>query len=397
MDNNKNSYSMLDLLSCHNQWQLFFEHKKTKHFLTKEEESQLFDFIEQKEYLKITDHLKDYFVKPKRKEVNKMGTNKKRIVYMFSNDESYVLKLLAWLLNKYDHHFCDNLFSFRRDFGVRVAIKNLLKQIDGRRMWCYKLDIKNYFNSIDIGLLMPKLKTVFCGDERLYDFFDRMLHFDRAGQHGVMAGTPSSPFLSNLFLSDLDKHFFSKNIPYARYSDDIIIFADTEQELLLYKNYIDSYIQSQNLSINHKKEQIIPPDKPWEFLGVSFFDGTIDLSSVTIDKIKGKIRRKARAIFRWKVKKKAPHEKALLVMIREFNKKFFLDAGAGELTWSRWFFPLINTDRGLKVVDKYMQEWLRWLYSGKHNKANFDKVSYEDFKRLGYECLVHRFWEGGVN
>ncbi|MCL2556528.1 MAG: reverse transcriptase domain-containing protein [Firmicutes bacterium] len=393
--NNKNEInSLLDLLSCEKQWQLFFEHKKQKHFLTDAETKELGSFIDSKAYLKISQNLENYFKYPKRKEVNKTGTNKKRIVYMYTKEEGFVLKLLAWLLNKYDYHFHNNLFSFRKEYGVRLAIKNLLKQIGNKKMYCYKLDIKNYFNSIDIKLLLPKLKDLCCDDASLYDFFDRMLNFDTVNKHGVMAGTPTSPFLSNLFLTELDKHFLYGNIPYARYSDDIIIFAKSEEELLSHRKYVADYLTSQNLVINTNKEQIILPNKPWEFLGISHFDGTIDLSSITIEKIKAKIRRKARAIYRWKRQKNAPSEKALKVMIREFNKKFFMHAGSGELTWSRWFFPLINTDKGLKAVDEYLQTWLRWLYTGKHNKANFDKIGYKDLKDLGYECLVNRYWKG---
>ena len=47
-------------------------------------------------------------------------------------------------------------------------------------------------------------------------------------EKGVMAGTPISPFLANLYLTDLDETF--KGDLYARYADDIIFFARTSEE-----------------------------------------------------------------------------------------------------------------------------------------------------------------------
>ena len=52
----------------------------------------------------------------------------------------------------------------------------------------------------------------------------------REDRKGIMAGTPLSAFYANLFLSGLDAHFSERDILYARYSDDLIVFAETEEE-----------------------------------------------------------------------------------------------------------------------------------------------------------------------
>jgi hypothetical protein len=150
-------------------------------------------------------------------------------------------------------------------------------------------------------------------------------------------------------------------------------------------------LAAMRLTVNAKKEQIIPPGEAWQFLGVQYSGGEIDLAPATIDKIKAKIRRKARSIVRWKHKKSVPDEKALGVLIRLFNKKFFEDAGAGELTWSRWYFPLLTVDKGLHEVDAYMQSYARYIVTGKHNKANYSRAPYELLKQCGYISLVNRY------
>ena len=386
-------------------WHEFFEYKKERSYLFKSDEERLAEFIERKEYSGLAEKvLRDGFCFeiPEKKLVNKMGSNKKRVVYSFKYEESAILKLLSYLLSKYDGYFVPNCYSFRKDFGIKSAIFKLVRTKGINKCYCYKLDIKNYFNSIDVSLLLPKLKKVFHDDLSLYYFFEKMLTRGQclfecqiiSEDKGVMAGTPTSPFLSNVFLTALDKHFFDLGVPYARYSDDIIVFAPTIEELNEHKAFIHGFLVGHNLTVNTDKEQVIPPDLAWSFLGIQYCNGVIDLSGGTLQKIKGKIRRKARSIYRWKNKKQKPNDKALYIMTRRFNVKFFGgDKSKSDLTWSRWFFPLLTTDKGLREVDEYLQMYLRFLVTGKHGKANYKKAPYEYLKQCGYRSLVHVYYK----
>jgi len=388
--------TLLDNLAHESEWLNFYNRKKESGYLTKQDDKLFFDFIENKRFIEFSEKIIQqgfYFDAPQIKLVNKSGTNKKRVVYCFKPDETIVLKFIASLLNRYDNYFCPLLFSFRKELSVRRAIKELLKKIDSRPLYCYKLDISNYFNSIDVKLLLPMLQEIFSGDEKAFQFFEGLLYASGSDNSGVMAGTPTSPFLANVYLSDLDKHFYHLDVPYARYSDDIIVFAQTEQELTQHVSFIHEFLAKRHLTVNTKKQEFIPPLKAWSFLGIEYSNGQTDLSAVTKDKIKAKIRRKARSIYRWKTRKNAPHDKAVQVMTKSFNKKFFINAGKGELTWSRWYFPLLTTDKGLKEIDNYLQMWLRYLKTGKHNKKNFSAAPYEYLKQNGYISLVNKYYD----
>ena len=61
------------------------------------------------------------------------------------------------------------------------------------------------------------------------------------------------------------------------------------------------------------------------------------------------------------------------------------------LTWSRWFFPVINRTDGLAELDRYLQQELRHLSTGRHGKANY-RVRYKELKALGYRSLVHEYY-----
>ncbi len=107
--------------------------------------------------------------------------------------------------------------------------------------------------------------------------------------------------------------------------------------------------------------------------------------------MKGKISRKARALYRWRLRKGADYDRAAAAMIRKFNHKFYASDDESDFTWSRWFFPLLSSAEGLRVIDAYMISYLRYLYSGRHFKGNY-AVSYEHLKELGFRSLVNEFY-----
>lgn len=402
--------SILDLLSDKAVWQSFLSEKTAKKRLTKAEQNALSAFIEDEGYFDCAEKIKkgvpyDF---PTKKLINKLGKEKKRVVYSFAEDENYVLKLISHLLYRYDDFYCPNCFSFRNNFGVKRAISTIVAHRDIADRYCYKVDISDYFNSMDCGILLSKLKTVLKDDRPLYDFFAQLLTADKCysngelieEKRGAMAGTPVSPFFANVYLTELDRLFYNELIPYARYSDDIIVFAKTKEELDRLICRINGELDALHLKINPSKAAVVKPHEAWDFLGISFCDGVIDISPTTKRKMKGKIRRKSHSLYRWRSKKDIPVEKAVRLMVKIYNFKFFgkltedgEDFLANELTWSRWFFPLLTTDNGLREIDAYMQQELRYLASGKHNKKNFGLLPYDTLKEYGYISLVNRYYK----
>ena len=106
--------------------------------------------------------------------------------------------------------------------------------------------------------------------------------------------------------------------------------------------------------------------------GWSNENGVIDLSDIAKKKIKGKIKRASKKLRRWMIKKDASYERAILAVTRKFNKKFYMVNENSDLTWSLWYFPIINTSEGLHEIDLYMQSCLRYIKTGKHNKKNYN-------------------------
>lgn len=394
--------SLLQKITDEKCWKRFYEYK-TSLCCQKHSDKKLRDYIDEKRYLSVYKGIENgtRFPLPRKAVINKASSSKKRVIYMYPEDETIFLKLLTYLmLRNYDHLFTDDLYSFRPGKTAKDAVRKLVRQKNISSMYCYKADISNYFNSIDINLLLPMLKKTLSDDTQLYQFLEALLTepeiIDRGiiskEKKGIMAGTPLSAFYANLFLNELDRYFCERNIVYARYSDDIIVFAESEEKIYEYADIIKSFLSDAGLCINRDKEFFSYPGENRTFLGFLFDGRKIDIAPVTLKKLKKKMRRKTRALYRWSRKKNISGEKAASAFIRIFNSKLFEKPETNELSWSYWFFSVINTDRSLRVIDNYAQDCLRYLISGTRTKSRFN-VRYDDLKKLGYKSLVHEYYK----
>lgn len=411
-------------------WHEFYAYKSEHQHLSEKEAAKLRDFMDREAWLPLCDAWRAGTfpdVLPVKHVVNKEGTRKKRVVYSFAGDAGIFLKYIAWQLFRFDDWFAPNCYAFRRSLGVKDAILRIRRDTRIGRQYCLKVDVSDYFNSIDVETLLEKLSFVQERDRDVYELLARILRENRVVEerhivtesHGAMAGTPISPFCANVYLRDVDFYFLEKRATYFRYSDDILLFADSREELEQYQKELTDRLYELHLKLNPDKVKISAPGESWDFLGFGYRNGRIDLAENTIRKTKARIRRKAEALRRWQRKKGLAPEKAAVGLIHAMNRKFYgspdgpvgydlwqtegadgtedtdrIDGtdGTGEFTWSRWFFPCLTTDAGLREVDRYFQEYIRYTVTGRHYKGNF-RIRYETLKEWGYESLVHAYYE----
>ena len=168
---------IIDKMKQHELWMDFMNYKISRGNMKKEDCEDLQKFVTQKEYLKWISSLertKEMSI-PFVIEVNKNGVERKRQVFSFPREENYILKMLAYLLKEYDSLFCENLYSFRSDTGVKKAIGKLLRHIDIGNTYSYKVDIHDYFNSINTEKVLEQLKECMPNEKWLYSFFENLL------------------------------------------------------------------------------------------------------------------------------------------------------------------------------------------------------------------------------
>ena len=383
-------------------WQALLAHKSEHGHLPQSEQAAMETFLADEAYRPIVESMMagEVFPPPRKSAIGKKGSEKKRIVYIYPPDYNRVLKLLGFLLQRrYDHLFADNLYSFRSAHGVREAVRTLTYSKNIGKMWAYKVDISNYFNSVPIERLLPILSAALADAPETCRFLTALLTSHTVLEKGslieedkgIMAGTPISPFLANLYLADLDRKFAEAGVRYARYSDDIILFADSAEALEHHIAALRAHLAEAGLAINPDKEEYSAPGEPWTYLGICYTHGVIDVSPVSVEKLKAKMRRKRRALARWQAKKNVTGVQAAKAFVRAFHRKLFENPVVNDLTWTHWYFPLINTADSLRIIDHYAQSCIRTLATGRNTKSAYN-FRYEDIKALGYESLVHHFY-----
>ena len=224
-------------------WELHLKHK-THGKIRDERDKNLFDMIRGGRCTKLSSELVSggySFGKPVRLLLNKPGSTKKRVTYTFNkkddNIDNVLLSFTANLLRRYDDLFAPNLYSYRNKESVRTAVQRLRNVKDLDQKYVYKVDVSNYFNSIDVDVLLNEIRDDI--DETSFGIISSILLNPEVifrgkviidEQKGVMAGIPISSFLANYYMKDLDWYFHEKGVLYCRFADDIIVFADTEEE-----------------------------------------------------------------------------------------------------------------------------------------------------------------------
>lgn len=306
------------------------------------------------------------------------------------------LSLVLSLMKRYDADLPPNLYSNRPYNGVKQAIDSLKSIKDLDKMYFYKTDISNYYNSIPTDLLLDDLKKNL-NDSKLYSLFYNLLSTDTAMENdaliheerGAIAGTPTSSFLSNFYLRDVDKSFLDKDCTYIRYCDDILIVANSKAKLLEFKKELKQQIESKGLHINDSKDQVISPGQPFDYLGLTITGNVFDITDSMFRKVKHRIRRNAKDIrseYELDLKEGFSIDEALLEMTRRMNRYFF-GLSSALYSFTKWYFPMINTSDTLCKIDEYYKEYLRFIVSGRFNKKNYDLVSEGSLKRHGFRSL----------
>ena len=365
--------SLLNKLDDKSAWENFLSYKKKNMPQNCRFIKRLEKFVAQEDYHTIAKSIISgnyQFDYPVKTLINKSGTTKKRVIYKFSYLETFLLKLLAHLLYKYDFKLTKACYSFRKFKTAHSALKDILLVKNIAQKYILKIDIQNYFNSIPSQKLVDTIEKIVDDDFILCKFLSSIISTNKAyffeneqkiiieENRGAMAGVPISAFFANFYLNDLDCLFIDKNVDYFRYSDDILVICNSMEEVVDYKNIITKFIVKKGLTINSEKLKICQPNQPWEFLGFSFYNQTIDLAQSTITKIKKKIKRKSKSLMRRRTRYGESFDMVASDLADHFNRKFYDQEHENNFTWSRWFFPMLTTVKSLKTIDNYLQQYM---------------------------------------
>lgn len=242
---------------------------------------------------KVTFNMKEFDEDP---EGNLLALQKSLIEGTFRTSEYFLFKIrepkerlisrLPYYPDKVAHHAFINVLEpiYRKQFtadtyscikgrGIHAcasAVKKMLQTDPEGTRYCLKIDVRKFYPNIDHEILKQMHRNII-KDRRVLAWIDELID-STEGEKGIPIGNDPSRYFSNFYLSPFD-HWIKeeKHVKYyARYMDDITIFAASKELLHLLLAEMREYFKTLKLTIKDNY-QIFPTDaRGVDFVGYVF-------------------------------------------------------------------------------------------------------------------------------
>lgn len=243
---------------------------------------------------------------------------KKRLVMALRYPDRIVQWSLYQYLNPiYDKLFIEDSYACRKDKGSHKAAQRLqywMRQVSRKpdAKWYYlKLDISKFFYRVNHAKLLEILSRRI-KDPELMRFLDSVIN-SRAEAFGLPRGktpqdTPpeewlydvgmpignlTSQLFANIYMNELDQ--YAKHVLhihyYIRYMDDVIVLAETKEQLQEWKERIEAFLRDELFLDLNDKTCIRPVSMGIEFVGVRIYATHMKLRKSTVGRLKREVKK----------------------------------------------------------------------------------------------------------
>jgi len=142
--------------------------------------------------------------------------------------------------------------------------------------YCLKADIKHYFQEINHEILLKIIRAKI-KDNNLINIIEKVIlngRLDNNQYKGMPLGNLTSQFFANVYLNELD-YFIKHNLKakyYIRYVDDFVILHNSKEQLEIWKEQINQFLDNKlKLELHPEKSKVIPLAKGVDFVGFRNF------------------------------------------------------------------------------------------------------------------------------
>lgn len=225
--------------------------------------------------------------------------NEKREIGLLSIKDKIVQTAIKILVEpRFERLFLSSSYGYRPGKGHNKAVKRTMQECQNKkRNWVVKLDIDNYFDSIDHDILAPRLHSLI-SDEEIVRLIMLCIKMGRVNKNmkwqeiktGVPQGAVISPVISNFYLHPFDQFVQTLPCVYVRYADDFVMVCNTRDEADTLLERAGKFL-SERLKLNLNTPQIFDLSEGFDFLGVNIGRKSIGLSESKRTDIREKIGR----------------------------------------------------------------------------------------------------------
>ena len=189
----------------------------------------------------------------------------------------------------FERTFIYDSYACRKGKGTHRAAGRFT-EFSRKSLYVLKVDIKQYFPSIDHDILLMKVRRkikclqnlnlielIIRGSNpqdpaNVYFYHDNLFTpYER--RRGIPIGNLTSQFFANLYLNDLD-HYVKEQLKcksYLRYVDDIAVFSDDKKSLWRIKELLADYLHQERLRLHPRKIYVLPVKNGVDYLGYQIY------------------------------------------------------------------------------------------------------------------------------
>ena len=263
---------------------LYLAYKKAcRHKKSKAETAEWMYHCE-KNLFELRAELKEHCYQPQPYRYFMIREPKQRVISVAAFRDRVVHHALVNIIEPFfEAMFIKDSYATRKNKGLHLAVR-AAQNYAGKYQWYMKLDIEQFFASVDhailLGLIRRKIK-----DEEVLSLCATILGNQTEsmkgygicpgnGAKGLPVGNLTSQFFANIYLHKLDRYIKQQLgvSAYVRYMDDFILFSNESETLKQALASIDAFLsQYLDLKIKTKSVQINRTQNGIPFLGYRIF------------------------------------------------------------------------------------------------------------------------------
>lgn len=288
-----------------------------------------------------------------------------RIVLSIAND--LLFELCPYMI----HPSCK---SYQSGIGCGKVVKEASYQIsksESGEVLGWKSDLSKYFDSVPLRFVDEMFDEVEAchGRSALIDVLRRYYHCDlyfdennelQSKYQSLKQGCAVASWLADVLLYHIDSELSEMNGYYVRYSDDMLFIGPDYQKAM---DVLTEKLSAMEMKLNPKKVEYLSPDKWFKFLGFSIKGKMISLSGSRIK------------TFQKEIEKRTIKKKGISLKKAIGNVNRYLYKGDGKHSWATGVLPIINVQRDLDELNKFVMDCIRAVQTGKRKVGGLGYVS----------------------
>lgn len=219
-------------------------------------------------------------------EIPKKRNEKRRLGLLTVKDKIVQQAIKMLIEPKCERLFLEQSYGYRQRKGAVQAIRKVASvSADYGNGWVLRLDIDDFFDNVDHGILESRLRAVTGEDQEVHRLIMLSVKMGTVSRNmkwqdvdkGLPQGAVLSPCLANLYMHSFDQFVLSRTKGYVRYADDFVIFLPDMNAAETMKSQAENYLKNR-LHLSFNPAMVSKVSDGFEFLGIMVNPTELQLS-----------------------------------------------------------------------------------------------------------------------